>query len=278
MYMYNYYGLGRHIGICLWFVDTDNTDQMLAFESVGRVVSNVECGWPTYLSHDIFSEFYRHTINPVHFCACLKAVCTDTSTPWISVYQSMGFLGHLAVQCPHIFGFVDVPGMSSACSNVVARIHRTRLAPARLKLLEMTGNVTLQGSSIAKFGWMFLGLGKMITYSLKYTQTHPKWSEWFVWEHPVQRALEYWNSASIREWRCWKFKVLRGDIHCFINDPNRVISGIPATTPIKSKHGETNMCAKPYPHRLHRTLTRTCKHFPRVLWHTYIKFARSVFE
>ena len=68
----------------------------------------------------------------------------------------MGFLGHFVVQCPiHTFGFVDVPGMSSACSSVVARIHRTRLAPARLKLLEM---------SIAKFGWMFLGLGKMISF------------------------------------------------------------------------------------------------------------------
>ena len=220
--MYNY-GLGRHMGICLWFVDTystDQIDQMLAFESVGRVVSNAECGWSTYhlLSHDIFSEFYRHTINPVYFCACLRAVCTDTSTPWISRYQSMGFLGQFVVQCPiHTFGFVDVPGMSSACSSVVARIHRTRLAPARLKLLEMAGFVTLQGSSIAKFGWMFLGLGKMITYSLKYTQTHPKWSEWFVWEHPVQCALEHarnqtfvvnfdWN---LNKGRLLKFRIKR---------------------------------------------------------------------
>ena len=126
-------GLGRHMGICLWVVDTYSTDQMLAFESVGRVVSNVECGWSTYnlFFHDIFSEFYRHMINPVYFCACLTAVSTDTSTKWISMYQSMGSLGHFVVQCPiHIFGFVDVPGMSTSCSSVVARIHRTRPAPA----------------------------------------------------------------------------------------------------------------------------------------------------
>ena len=149
-------GLGRHMSICLWVVHTYSTDQMLAFESVGRVVSNVECGWSTYnlLFHDIFSEFYRHMINPVYFCACLTAVSTDTSTKWISMYQSMGSLGHFVVQCPiHIFGFVDVPGMSSSCSSVVARIHRTRPAPARLKLLEMAGSVTLQGRSIPKFGW-----------------------------------------------------------------------------------------------------------------------------
>ena len=36
------------------------------------------------------------------------------------------------------------------------------------------------------------------------------------------------------------------------------------------------MCAEQYLRRLHGTRKRTCKHFPRVLWHTYIKFARSV--
>lgn len=62
----------------------------------------------------------------------------------VSIYGILGaFRGSMSYS---YLGFVDVPGMSSACSSVVARIHRTRLAPARLKLLEMTGCVTLQES------------------------------------------------------------------------------------------------------------------------------------
>lgn len=225
IHMYNY-GLGRHMGICLWFVDTYNTDQMLAFESVGRVVSNVECGWSTYhlLSHDIFSEFYRHTINPVYFCACLRAVCTDTSAPWISRYQSMGFLGHFVVQCPiHTLVLLTC---QECLQRVQVLLHESIAQGLHLqgwsylKWLDVLPFRKAEESSIAKFGWMFLGLGKMITYSLKCTQTHPTWSEWFVWEHPVKCALEHarnqtfvvnfdWN---LNKGRLLKFSIKRVDM------------------------------------------------------------------
>ena len=120
---------------------------------------------------------------------------------------------------------------------------------------------------------VWLGLGKMITYSLKCTRTDPKWSEWFISEHPVQSSWEHnrnqtfvvnldWNvNGSIaeiqhEEWRCWKSQFFLAISMVSLTIQTQV-SGISATTPIKSKHSATNMCANPYLRRLHGTRKRT---------------------
>ena len=267
-------GLGRHMGICLWVVDTYSTDQMLAFESVGRVVSNVECGWSTY-NLFFFMIFFQNSTDiwsiqciSVHVWQQCPRIhlpngyqCINLWDPWDTLWFNVLFI------------FLDLLTCQECLHRVQVLLHESIAQGLHLqgwsywKWLEALPSTEGAYPSLVGaweddyvFPEVYPNGSKMIrmvyfrTSCAKFMGTQPEPN--FRCEFRLEREQGSIAEIQHEEWRCWKSQFFLAISMVSLTIQTQV-SGISATTPIKSKHSATNMCANPYLRRLHGTRKRT---------------------